>query len=216
MIHPHTELRYIGPQIGVGVFATQPIPKGTIVWALDDLDQVLEPDYVEALDELRREIVHKYAYQDQRGRYVLCWDDGRFVNHSFHANCLGTAWRSRLLCATSPLAPSSPTTTEPSTWTSRWTACRSAAPTAPGALPDDLLHFSEEWDRKVLDAFCQYNSVAQPLARYVKPEFRERVRAAADRGVLLDSIADTYYDRSRESDGLDRLTATPGRLTGQA
>jgi uncharacterized protein len=216
MIHPHTELRYIGPQIGVGVFATQPIPKGTIVWALDDLDQVLEPDYVEALDELRREIVLKYAYRDQHGRYVLCWDDGRFVNHSFRANCLGTAWEIEIAVRDIPagaeltddygtLNLDEPMDCLPERGTSRTRA-----------LPDDLLHFAEEWDRQVLDAFRHYNSVAQPLAGYVKPEFRERVRAAAERGVLLDSIADIYYNRSRPSDGRDRLTATSVQLTTPA
>ena len=44
MIHPHTELRFINEQMGFGVFATQFIPKGTIIWALDELDQILEAE----------------------------------------------------------------------------------------------------------------------------------------------------------------------------
>lgn len=32
MIHPDTELRFINPEIGYGVFATQFIPRGTITW----------------------------------------------------------------------------------------------------------------------------------------------------------------------------------------
>jgi hypothetical protein len=42
MIHPWTELRFINDSIGYGVFATQFIPKGTIVWALDDLGPTLQ------------------------------------------------------------------------------------------------------------------------------------------------------------------------------
>ena len=44
MIHPDTELRFANPQIGLGVFATRfLIPKGTITWVRDQLDQALPP-----------------------------------------------------------------------------------------------------------------------------------------------------------------------------
>ena len=39
MVHPDTELRFVSPAIGWGVFATRDIPTGTITWALDVLDQ---------------------------------------------------------------------------------------------------------------------------------------------------------------------------------
>jgi len=32
MIHPDTELRLSNPRIGLGVFATHFIPKGTLTW----------------------------------------------------------------------------------------------------------------------------------------------------------------------------------------
>jgi hypothetical protein len=54
MMFPHTKLRYINDQIGFGVFATKFIPKGTITWALDELDQILEPAFVAKLDKPRR------------------------------------------------------------------------------------------------------------------------------------------------------------------
>ena len=43
MLHPHTELRHVSKLIGYGVFATQLIPKGTITWVRDDLDQTFSP-----------------------------------------------------------------------------------------------------------------------------------------------------------------------------
>jgi hypothetical protein len=196
MIHPDTELRYIDPAIGVGVFATRLIPKGTIVWALDNLDQLLDPARVDQLDELRRPLVLKYAYRDQEGRYVLCWDDGRFVNHSFHANCLGTAWDIEI--AVRDILPGEELCDDYGTLNlDEPMECRPE----PGiertqALPDDLLRYAEEWDRQVLDAFRYYDSVAQPLAGLIRAEFHDRVRAAAERGVLLDSIAAIYYPRS--------------------
>ena len=39
MLHPHTELRHINQALGYGVVATRLIPRGTIIWVLDKLDQ---------------------------------------------------------------------------------------------------------------------------------------------------------------------------------
>jgi hypothetical protein len=42
LIHPDSELRFIDPAIGYGVFATSLIPKGTFTWVRDELDQIVE------------------------------------------------------------------------------------------------------------------------------------------------------------------------------
>lgn len=42
MLHPHTEIRYISEAMGLGVFATRPIPKGTLLWVLCPLDYGVE------------------------------------------------------------------------------------------------------------------------------------------------------------------------------
>lgn len=47
MIHPDTELRFVTPDIGNGVFATRFIPKGTLTWVRDRLDQTFTPEDVE-------------------------------------------------------------------------------------------------------------------------------------------------------------------------
>lgn len=44
MIHPDSELLFVSPQIGLGVFATRFIPKGTITWVFDPLDQIVSPE----------------------------------------------------------------------------------------------------------------------------------------------------------------------------
>ena len=41
MIHPHTEPRHTGTDVGLGVFATALIPRGTIVYVMDSLEIVL-------------------------------------------------------------------------------------------------------------------------------------------------------------------------------
>src|SRR5262249_13901615 len=72
MIHPHTELRLINPEIGWGVFATKPIPKGTVTWVRDELDHIVSPARFRALGPLYRELLEKYTYRDKAGNYILC------------------------------------------------------------------------------------------------------------------------------------------------
>ena len=92
MLHPSSELRFIDPEIGYGVFATKDIPKGTITWALDAFDQDYSPEEVAAMDEIHKAITEKYAYRNRFGHYILCWDFGRYVNHSFRSNCFATGY----------------------------------------------------------------------------------------------------------------------------
>lgn len=82
MLHPDTELRWIADSIGFGVFATRPIPKGTILWALDPLDQRISPERVRAMAPWLGDLIEKYTFRNARGEHVLCWDHGRFMNHS--------------------------------------------------------------------------------------------------------------------------------------
>lgn len=94
MIHPCTELRFVGSDVGYGVFATSEIPRGTIVWALDPFDRPLERSVVEKLPPPLRAAVMRGSYVDPAGRLIFCWDHGRCVNHSCRPNCreLGTSF----------------------------------------------------------------------------------------------------------------------------
>ncbi len=88
MIHPHNELRFVDPLIGWGVFATQPIPGGTITWVFDDLDQIVTPERALELAPVLAEAVEKYSYLNGRNQRLLCGDHSRFINHSCRATCL--------------------------------------------------------------------------------------------------------------------------------
>lgn len=85
MIHPHTQLAFISPEVGYGVVATQFIPRGTLTWVLDDLDQRVSAERVAALgarDPIYSQHLLRFAYLDQQGDAILSWDHARFVNHS--------------------------------------------------------------------------------------------------------------------------------------
>ena len=88
MIHPHTELRLVNKEIGRGVFATYFIPRGTLTWVLCELDRVFTPQQVEALPAAYHRIMDTYAYSNADGTWVMCWDWGRYMNHSCAPNTL--------------------------------------------------------------------------------------------------------------------------------
>jgi hypothetical protein len=92
MLHPDTELRPVSEAVGLGVFATRPIPRGTIVWVLDDLDQRLGSARLAKLGPRYEAALERYGYVDARGGYVLCWDLARWVNHACDANVRSPGW----------------------------------------------------------------------------------------------------------------------------
>jgi len=92
MLHPDTEVRWISAEIGCGVLATREIPKGTIIWAMDPLDRTLSPERVELLPPVCRDSLLKYSYRNRDGDYFYCWDNTRFMNHSFYPNSIATAY----------------------------------------------------------------------------------------------------------------------------
>ncbi len=96
MMHPETKLKYINPEKGFGVIATSFIPKGTIIWAMDELDMVLKQSFIEDIDTMYRSTLETYCFRDSEGNSVLCWDHGRFINHSFNSNCMTTAYNFEL------------------------------------------------------------------------------------------------------------------------
>ncbi|MFD0697746.1 SET domain-containing protein [Paenibacillus sp. GCM10027628] len=196
MMHPHTELRYIDDKIGFGVFATQFIPKGTLTWALDDLDQILEPEVVESLDQDRKKLVLKYSYRNQDGKYILCWDNGRYVNHSFHANCIGTAYEVEI--AIRDIFPGEQLTDDYGSLNvdEPFECFREEGTDRTRVNPGDLLEYADVWDAQALEAFRYYQQVEQPLAHLIRPEFREKVRIAAQEHILVDSIRNIYFDRA--------------------
>lgn len=90
MIHPATQLGLVDSMVGYGVFATAPIPRGTIVWALDPLDRILTPAEIASLPAALSLDTERHLWLNRDGNYVLVWDLARFVNHSCRPNCVTT------------------------------------------------------------------------------------------------------------------------------
>ena len=196
MIHPSTELRYIDEQIGFGVFATKFIPKGTIVWALDPFDQILQPNVLEEIDPYRKAIIEKYAYRNEKGQYVLCWDLGRYVNHSFHANCMGTAYQCEV--AIRDIYPGEQITDDYGTLNIEkpFECIKEDGTNRQIVYPDDLLTYYKEWDQQVIEALAHFNQVEQPLLHLIDRDDLEKLKKAATEKVLPDSIKSIFFDQS--------------------
>ena len=194
MIHPDTELRFISPEIGFGVVATKLIPKGTITWAFDALDQIIPAGKLAALDPLQRAFVDKYSYRDHHGDYVLCADNARFVNHSFRSSCLSTAYNCEL--AVRDILPGEELTDDYGylNCAEPFDCLPEPGSTRTRVMPDDLLHFHAEWDAQLLDAFTHFNAVDQPLLRLLPPADQTTMQAVAAGTETMTSILSCYYD----------------------
>jgi hypothetical protein len=196
MIHPDTQLGFVSPLIGYGVFATKIIPKGTITWVLDKLDQELDESYVWAIDDIYREQVLKYTFRNAQGKYILCWDIARYINHSSNANCILTPYEFAI--ATKDIHSKEELTEDygllnldkpfdclPETGSDRIQI-----------TPHDILHFYQEWDQKIIDAMKLFKKVDQPLAKFINSKFLNKVNAVATEQDQMDSVISCYYKRS--------------------
>jgi hypothetical protein len=163
LIHPDSELKFVSPAIGYGVFATRPIPMGSITWAGDPLDQIISPAKLENLSRPLSREVHRYSFLNGRGDRILCWDHGRFVNHSCAAVCLSPGFDFEI--AVRDIAPGEEMTDdygtlnieEPFDCLCGLMACRGRI------LPDDPVHNVPAWDALIAHAFPAIARVDQPL-----------------------------------------------------
>jgi len=183
VIHPDTAIRTVDPRIGVGVVATRPIPRGTITWVHDELDQSFSAQKLARLGPLFHPAIDRYSYRDGEGHFVLCWDHARFVNHSCHPTCMAPGFD--LEIAIRDIAPGEQLTGDYATYNFETAFdCFCGAATCRGrfgaAVDDRLVRL---WDGQLRDAFPQLGKVAQPLWPLVR-EKREVEAALADPALL--------------------------------
>jgi uncharacterized protein len=83
MMMVETELRP-SPIHGLGVFLTQPVRRGELIWRFDPrIDRVYVEEEIAALPEHLQRYLRTYStWHETTGLYVLCGDNGRYFNHS--------------------------------------------------------------------------------------------------------------------------------------
>lgn len=192
MIHPHTQLQFINDTIGHGVVATRFIPAGTITWVLDKLDREFTPQQFQKMNNAYKDILETYSFRNSNGNFVLCWDHGRFVNHSFKSNCLSTAYDFEI--AIKDIHPGEQLTddygylniTTPFKAENEGTKRKMV-------YPDDLKKYYPIWDQKLAENFPKIPTVHQPLASLITPKVQKEIDAVLSGRKPLASILQLYY-----------------------
>lgn len=182
MIHPNTELKMVSPEVGYGVFATQFIPKGTIVYIKDEMELVFKPDDPRRNDPLYRDIIEKYSYAEPNGNLVLSWDIAKFVNHCCNCNTISTGYGFEI--AVRDIQKDEEITDEYGLFNSGWemelfcskNGCRKKL------TPTDLDNYSKVWDKQIKDAMKLFNAVEQPLLKYLKPKIKTKLDTYLETG----------------------------------
>lgn len=192
MIFPKTELQFISPQMGYGVVATEFIPKGTITWVLDRLDREFTPRQIQQLPPTYQGIIDTYSYRNNRGNYVLCWDFGRYVNHSFKSNCLTTAYNFEI--AIRDIYPGEQLTDD-------YGYLNVNTPFKPidegterkVVYPDDLPNYYSQWDAQLKEVFPLIVQVPQPLKNLLSQQQWKTVEKVANQQQEMRSILTCYF-----------------------
>ncbi len=192
MIHPHTELKFISNEIGYGVVAREFIPKGTITWVLDKLDREFSPLEIQNMEPIYQEILDFYTFRNNNGNYVLCWDNGRYVNHSFNSNCLTTAYDFEI--AIRDILPGEQLTDDygylniPYPFRGIDEGTRRKI-----VYPDDLIRYHKVWDKKIAKAFPNITKVNQPLRTLIPNDKWMEIEAINKGEREMLSILHNFY-----------------------
>jgi hypothetical protein len=192
MLHPHTALLFVNEIVGHGVFATQPIPKGTITWVRDALDQELSPKTIAELNPEVRETILTYCYRNAKGNYILCWDHTKYINHSFNANCMTTPYGFEI--AVRDIAEGEQLTNDYGTLN----IIEQFEPCDEGherkiIYPNDLKTFHAIWDQQIKDAITFLDEVEQPLQPYFEREKWQIIVELGRHPQLCRSLLECWY-----------------------
>lgn len=200
VIHPHTELKMVNPEIGYGVFATAPIPEGTITYVKDTLELEITPDDFMNHSEAMRATIEKYSYTDPRGVRIVSWDFAKYVNHCCACNTISTGYGFEI--AIRDIAAGEQITdeygifnlTEPMAVTCCEQGCRQAV------RPDDLDRYYRTWDAQIQRSITRLFQVEQPLLGLVDRETRRELEGLREHPQRYRSVYALKYagDATRE------------------
>lgn len=185
MIHPNTELKLVNEAIGYGVFATNFIPEGTMVYVKDSLEQIISPSDYHLHSKEMREIIDKYSYTDENGFKIVSWDFAKYVNHCCNCNTMSTGYGFEI--AIQDIQPGDQITDEYGLFNMEnemevvcgQEGCRRRIG------PGDFDANYKTWDEKIRKSLGKFFSVEQPLITFLDDETRKNID-------LFNQSPDTY------------------------
>lgn len=192
MIHPSTEVKFISEEVGYGVVATKFIPAGTITWVLDKLDREFTPNDFDQLEPIYQDILDTYTFRNSHGNFVLCWDIGRFVNHSFNSNCLTTAYDFEVAIRDIQVGEQ---LTDDYGYLNITKPFRAMDEGTKRKIvyPNDLEKYYKVWDKKLLKVFPLIKKLEQPLSQLISKETWEEIESITQKEKPMESIYKNYY-----------------------
>ena len=195
MIHPNTELRFISNEIGYGVVATKHIPAGTITWVQDKLDREFSIMDFENMEPIYQSILDTYTFRNNKGNFVLCWDNGRYVNHSFNSNCMTTAYDFEIAIRDIQVGEQ---ITDDYGYLNISYPFRGVDEGTRRKIvyPDDLLRYYKIWDKKIKGVFHKITTIEQPLSSIIPDETWTQIERVIEGEEELESILSNYYNDS--------------------
>jgi hypothetical protein len=190
MMHPDTRLAQVNDRVGFGVFATRRIPAGTITWVRDPLDQRISRELARRLDPLFRvPLKHFTFWEEDRESLILCWDHGRYINHSCDATCLGGGFEFEI--AVRDIEVGEELTDDYGTFGYfNEFSCGCGAASCRGQVrAQDQARLGAFWDARLLTAMRDLPAVEQPLWSLVMDKERVQRSLSDPRSIPLHRVA---------------------------
>ena len=192
MIHPDTEIRFINDIVGYGVVANKLIPKGTITWVQDELDQVYTEEEAKQLSPLMKTYLETYCFTNAKGQKILCWDYAKYVNHSFKPSCFSTAYEFEI--AIRDIQPGEQLTDDYGYLNLEVPfEAMDEGSDRKIVYPDDLLTYHQEWDALIKSNLPDLFKKKQPLLPFVPKATWENVKKLEKNPSEMLSILSCYY-----------------------
>jgi hypothetical protein len=188
MMHPDTELKMVSPEIGVGVFATRLLPKGTITYVVDPLEIIVEADDPLLANPVLGPLVRKYATIMPNGGYEMSWDNAKYMNHCCHYNTLTTGFGFEI--AVRDIQAGEQLRDDYGLFNVEYDMellcdypdCRKRIRTA------DFDRLADQWDADARDALAHARNVPQKLWVVMDPELRAALSAYLETGQGFVSV----------------------------
>lgn len=205
MIHPKTELKYINDQVGYGVFATDDIPEGTIVYVKDSLEVVITPTEFLLHTAEMKEVIDKYSYIDEHGNRIISWDFAKYVNHCCNCNTISTGYGFEI--AIRDIKKGEQITDEYGVFNleEEMTLVCGEKTCRMKVTPDDFDKYYQEWDEKIKNSIGKLFVVEQPLIPFIDGDTRKELNVFKKNTKKYKSVYSLRYHKEKKLNGKQKV-----------
>jgi len=205
MIHPKTELKYINDQVGYGVFATDDIPEGTIVYVKDSLEVVITPTEFLLHTTEMKEVIDKYSYIDEHGNRIISWDFAKYVNHCCNCNTISTGYGFEI--AIRDIKKGEQITDEYGVFNleEEMTLVCGEKNCRMKVTPEDFDNYYQDWDEKIKNSIGKLFHLEQPLMPFIDGNTRRELNAFYKNPKKYKSVYSLRYHKEKKLNGKQKV-----------